>query len=45
MEFLKEINIKRAITHNFWLKIISLIIAILIWVYVSGAITGGGRSI
>jgi len=44
MMFLKSIDIKKAVTHNFWLKLVSLIIAILIWLYVSGAITGGGRS-
>ena len=41
MEFLRKINIKKAITHNFWLKIISLIIAAIIWFYVSGEITTG----
>ncbi len=45
MEFLKKISIKRAIMHNFWLKLISLIIAIFVWLYVSGTITGGGRSL
>ncbi|MCK4519959.1 MAG: hypothetical protein KAT96_02210 [Candidatus Omnitrophica bacterium] len=45
MEFLKRISIKRAITHNFWLKLISLVIAIFVWLYVSGAITSGGRSL
>ncbi len=45
MEFLKKISIKRAITYNFWLKFIALIIAIFVWLYVSGVITGGGRSI
>ena len=45
MEFFKKISIKRAIMYNFWLKLISLIIAILVWLYVSGTITGGGRSI
>ena len=45
MEFLKKISIKRAVIHNFWLKLIALVIAILVWLYVSGAITGGGRTI
>ncbi len=45
MEFLKKISIKRAITYNFWLKLTALVIAIFIWLYVSGAITGGGRII
>jgi hypothetical protein len=37
----KEINIKRLILHNFWLKVISLGIAILVWLYVKGEITRG----
>ncbi|MFH1318948.1 MAG: hypothetical protein ABIH71_08045 [Candidatus Omnitrophota bacterium] len=41
MKFLKKINIKKIVTHNFWLKIISLIITIIIWLYVSGDITKG----
>ena len=45
MEFLKKINLKRAITNNFWLKLVSLVIAIFVWLYVSGVITRGGRSI
>ncbi|UCC95375.1 MAG: hypothetical protein JSW40_01125 [Candidatus Omnitrophota bacterium] len=45
MKFLKQVNLKEIVTHNFWLKIISLIIAILVWLYVSGTITSGGRSI
>jgi len=45
MEFLKKISIKRAIMYNFWLKIMALVIAILVWLYVSGSITGGGRII
>jgi hypothetical protein len=45
MEFLKKISIKRAVMHNFWLKLISLAIAACVWVYVSRLITGGGRSI
>ena len=45
MEFLKKINIKRAIMYNFWLKLMALVIAVFVWLYISGAITGGGRSI
>ena len=45
MELLKKISIKRAIMYNFWLKLISLVIAIFVWLYVSGTITGGGRSL
>jgi hypothetical protein len=41
MSFWEKISIKKAITHNFWLKIISLIIAVIIWFYVSGEITQG----
>jgi len=41
MEFLKKISIKKAVMHNFWLKVISLIIAVFIWLYVSGEITKG----
>jgi hypothetical protein len=41
MWFLEKINIKKAITHNFWLKIISLIIAAIIWFYVSAELTKG----
>lgn len=43
MEFLKKIDIKAAATHNLWLKIIALIIAAVIWYYVSGEITKGIR--
>ncbi|MCK4912624.1 MAG: hypothetical protein KAS05_02745 [Candidatus Omnitrophica bacterium] len=45
MEFLKKISIKRAVMYNFWLKLMALVIAIFVWFYISGAITGGGRSI
>lgn len=40
---IKKINIKKALTNNFWLKIISLVIAVIIWLYVSGEITKGVR--
>ena len=43
MEFFKKINLKNAITHNFWLKLMSLIMAAIIWVYVSVEITKGIR--
>jgi YbbR domain-containing protein len=29
------LNIKRLVTHNFWLKVLSLILAILTWFYVT----------
>jgi len=45
MELLKKISIKRAILYNFWLKFIALVIAVFVWLYVSGAITSGGKSI
>jgi len=41
MWLLDKINIKKAITHNFWLKLISLIIAAIIWFYVSAELTKG----
>ena len=42
MKFLKKIDLKKALTHNLRLKIVSLAIAILVWVYVIGTITAGG---
>lgn len=42
MKFFK-INFKSVIFYNFWLKVISLIIAIITWFYVSGEITKGIR--
>ncbi len=44
MKILKKINIKKAVTHNFWLKLISLVIAIFVWLYVAATITGGGQA-
>ncbi|MDD5195192.1 MAG: hypothetical protein PHQ96_05950 [Candidatus Omnitrophica bacterium] len=41
MKIFEKINIKKALTHNIWLKIASLIIAIIIWLYVSGEISRG----
>jgi hypothetical protein len=44
MKFLNKINvlnIRKIVTHNFWLKLISLIIAVVIWLYVTGEITKG----
>lgn len=38
---LRKVNLKELITYNFWLKIISLGIAIIIWLYVSNEITKG----
>ncbi len=38
-----KMNIKSAILNNFWLKLISLIIAIITWFYVYGEITKGIR--
>jgi len=36
-------RIKQLIIHNFWLKLISLIIAVITWLYVSGELTQGIR--
>jgi len=41
MRIFKIINIKKAIFYNFWLKIVSLVIAVIIWFYFSGGITQG----
>ncbi len=38
---LRKLNIKELITYNFWLKMISLGIAIVVWLYVSNQITKG----
>lgn len=39
--YFRKINLQKAVTYNFWLKLISLFIAIVIWYYVSGEITQG----
>jgi hypothetical protein len=44
MEFFNNFNIKKAFTHNFWLKLVSLAIATLVWFYVVSSITAGGSS-
>jgi hypothetical protein len=43
MKFFEKtiIKAKGLITYNFWLKLVTLIIAIIIWLYVSGEITKG----
>jgi YbbR domain-containing protein len=38
-----KIDIKSFIFNNFWLKVISLIIAIITWLYVNGELTRGIR--
>ena len=38
-ERFKELSIKKIITHNFWLKLISLGIAIVTWFYITREIT------
>jgi hypothetical protein len=38
---LRKINLKELITYNFWLKIVSLVLAIIVWLYVSNEITKG----
>ena len=35
----EKMDIRGMFTHNFWLKLISLLIAIIIWLYVNGEIT------
>jgi len=40
-ERIKGISIKEIAFHNFWLKVISLGVAILTWLYVSGELTKG----
>jgi len=44
LEFFKKIDLKKALLYNFWLKLASLVIAALVWFYIIGSITGGGRS-
>ncbi len=44
MELFKMFDLKKALTNNFWLKIASLAIAVLLWFYIIGTITGGGKS-
>ncbi|MBU0694164.1 MAG: hypothetical protein KKC11_05790 [Candidatus Omnitrophica bacterium] len=46
MKFPKRLRIKKLreiIANNFWLKIISLIVAVVIWLYVNGEIIRGIR--
>lgn len=38
---LRKINVKELITYNFWLKVVSLVLAIIVWLYVSNEITKG----
>jgi hypothetical protein len=41
MKVLKKLKIKQLVTYNFWLKLVSLILAIIVWSYVSNEITKG----
>lgn len=41
MKIFKRTTLKEIILHNLWLKLISLGIAIIVWMYVSGEITKG----
>ena len=41
MKFFKKINLKKIITHNLWLKLVSLFIAAIIWFYFSIEMTKG----
>lgn len=43
-EVFKKIDFKKALFYNFWLKLVSLAIATLVWLYVISSITAGGRS-
>jgi len=36
-------DLKYTFLNNFWLKLISLIIAIIVWLYVNGELTEGIR--
>ena len=38
-----KINFRKIIFNNFWLKLFSLITAILLWLFVNGEITKGIR--
>lgn len=40
-KWIKKIDLKKSVTYNFWLKLIALAIAIIVWYYVSGEITQG----
>ena len=41
---MKKVNLFQAIfTHNLWLKIISFIVAVVVWLYVSNEILKGVR--
>jgi hypothetical protein len=40
-KWIKKIDLHKAVTYNFWLKLVALIIAIIVWYYVSGEITQG----
>jgi hypothetical protein len=37
----KDFSIKALFVHNLWLKIISLVIAIVTWLYVNGELSSG----
>ncbi|MCF7874900.1 MAG: hypothetical protein K9L87_04745 [Candidatus Omnitrophica bacterium] len=39
--WIQKIDLKKAVTYNFWLKLIALVIAVIVWYYVSGGITRG----
>ena len=38
---LREISIRKVIVNNLWLKLLSLGMAIIIWLYVNGELTQG----
>jgi len=43
IEHIKEVSIKIVVLNNFWLKLLALGIAIIIWLYVNGELTRGIR--
>ncbi len=40
-KWFKKISFRKAFTNNFWLKVISLIMAVIVWYYVGSEITRG----
>lgn len=41
IERIKNISLKKIVVNNFWLKVIALLMAIIIWLYVNGELTKG----
>ncbi len=40
-ERFRDVGFKQMVTYNFWLKLISLGMAVIIWLYVRGVLTSG----